>query len=72
MGALDGSLKGIVGWGEEAEYPGEGEVGAEEEESSRLGEVVGEGLGVDVGCGAAGLDGGGFTEELLLMQAEVN
>ncbi len=72
VGILDGALEGVVGGGEEVQEPGDGEIGSEEEEPAGLGEVMEEGAGVNVGRGAAGLDGGGGTEELLVVEAEVD
>jgi len=69
---LDPPLEGIVGRREEVVDPRECEVESQQEESARLGEVVGERRGIDVGNGAAFLDGGGRSEELLLMQSKVD
>lgn len=61
------SLECVVRWGKEVVHPRDCEVESQEEEATWLREVVGECLRINVLCGSSGLNGDGWTEQLVLL-----
>mmetsp|Transcript_13671 Transcript_13671/g.29647 ORF Transcript_13671/g.29647 Transcript_13671/m.29647 type:complete len:321 (-) Transcript_13671:325-1287(-) len=71
-GVLYPSLEGVVGRGEQVEHPRDSQVRTQEQESPGLGEVILQRRRVDVLCRPTTLHRRGLSEQLLLMQPEID